>query len=257
MSKRTLFAIQMQLDRWLFALILAALLLPPAVVQAQTFPRVEISGMDSYPSGFATLEVRISQGANPMTVSGFDFLIGYNQQVLTLVDVVEGYDLKNCGWEYFTYRTSTNSGCNESCPSGLARIVAVADTNNGSSHPTCFPNHPSYNTTLAHLTFQVAASAAYVSVSPVSFYWKDCGDNVLTSVAGDTVFFAKSVYDLFGEPPLPTPVALPSLNGIPESCISVPGKAALRFIDYLNGRVQIFPQIYKRGDVNLNGTVAK
>jgi len=253
MSKRAPFAIQLRPVSLLSVFILTALLLPPTAVQAQICPYVEINGMDSYPGGFVTLEVKIKQGASPITVSGFDFLIGYYQQVLTLADVEEGYELKNCGWEYFTYRTSTNSGCVDSCPSGLIRLVAVADINNGSSHPTCFPDRPSFYIALAHLTFQVAASADYVSFSPVSFYWKDCGDNVLTTIAGDTVFFAESVYNLFGEPPLPAPTTLPSFDGTPESCISVPGKVALRSIDYLNGRVQIFPQLINRGDLNLNG----
>ncbi len=252
MSERTFFLRRpSQSLALMFMFICAALLLLPAAVHAQTSPYVDIGGRASYSGGFATFMVDLyqDQGASPIIVSGFSILIGYNPQVLTLVDVVKGQTLTNCGWEYFTYRTSINSGCTDSCPSGLIRVVAIADINNGNSHPTCY-NY--YGLSLAYLTFQVAASADLMSFSPISFYWKDCGDNVLASVAGDSLFLAKSVYGLYDTLPLPTPSTLPSLNGTPESCASMPGKTAVRRVNYQSGSIRIIPPPDTHGDLNLN-----
>jgi len=81
--------------------------------------------------------------ANEM--GGFDFLIQYDQTALTFQSAVPGQLLVDCGWEYFTYRQGPDGNCgSNACPSGFLRIVAMAETNNGANHPSCFSDCGEY-----------------------------------------------------------------------------------------------------------------
>ena len=42
-----------------------------------------------------------------------------------------------CDWEYFTFRFGAQGNCDGGCPSGILRLVALAETNNGADHPEC------------------------------------------------------------------------------------------------------------------------
>jgi hypothetical protein len=252
MSKRTFFLRRPSQSLALMLMfICAALQLLPAFVSAQTVAEIHLGGYQSYPGGTAYTRIYFDQGTEPASIGGFDFLIGYDSQILTLLSADPGEGISNCGWEYFTYRTSVNSDCTDSCPSSLVRLVGLADINNGSPHPLCFT--PPDGSRLAYMAFKVSPSAILNEHSLLSFYWKDCGDNVISSASGDSLFFASSVYPWYGTPPLPTPGALPSLNGTPETCITAHGRFAMRGIDYYNGVVFVRPAVTTLGDLNLNG----
>ncbi len=69
-------------------------------------------------------------------IGGFNILIAYDNSALSLQQVViEGSIYANCGWEYFTYRFGADGNCSGGCPSGLVRVVGIAETNNGANHP--------------------------------------------------------------------------------------------------------------------------
>jgi hypothetical protein len=251
MSERTFFFRQPSISLMLtFALIWGALQLSPATISAQTAANIYLSARQGAPGGTASAFIYY-QGAVPISIGGFDFLIGYNSRIVTLLSVDPGEGISDCGWEYFTYRSSVNSDCIDSCPSALVRLVGFADFNNGSHQPGCFT--PRNGSRLAYLNFKVSPSAILNERSPLSFYWKDCGDNVISSASGDSLFFASSVYPWDDSLPLPTPDALPSLNGAPETCVAAYSKTAMRGIDYYDGVLFVRPSVSERGDLNLNG----
>jgi hypothetical protein len=252
MSERTSFSRRRSMSFLLACTIVwAALLLLPAFVSAQTVAEISLGVCQSSPGGTAYTHISFEQGTEPASIGGFDFLIGYDSQILTFLAADPGEGISDCGWEYFTYRSSLNSDCTDSCPPALVRLVGFADINNGSPQPGCFT--PRNESRLAYMTFKVSPSAILNEHSLLSFYWKDCGDNVISSASGDSLLFASSVYPFWGTPPLPTPGALPSLNGTPETCITAHGRIAMRGFDYYNGVVFVRPPVTTLGDLNLNG----
>ena len=205
------------------------------------------SGFENYPMG------------------GFDFLIAYDASALTFQSADPGQFIDDCGWEYFTYRYGSNGNCGTGCPSGELRIVAIAETNNGSgNHPDCFTNSGIISNQLAVLNFLVTNDRTFECMyAPVQFFWYDCGDNTISDVSGDQLFISNNIYNfedttsinfsinLAGDFPFPT------FGGANSTCdISLnDGKPdPLRFIDFVNGGVDIVcaDSIDARGDLNLN-----
>jgi len=199
------------------------------------------------------VDIFLSGSGKPL--GGFDFLIAYDNSALDPGLVIEGSLLEDCAWEYFVYRFGAQGNCSV-CPSGLIRIVAMAETNNGAYHPDCFLNGRSG--TMASIDFMVSAdrtlNCQYV---PVKFYWMDCGDNAISSKLGDTTWISRDVYDFENNIITDFNYDLPGYYGAPDECLAGggPGKPApIRCIDFVNGGVDIIcsDSIDARGDVNLN-----
>lgn len=137
---------------------------------------------------------------------GYDLLVKYDASALSFISAAPGDILTSCGFEYFTYRHGAVGNCSGSCPSGLLRIVAVADMNNGANHPSCYgqnkPGPGGPQTDLAVLKFLVTNDRTYdCQYLPIQFWWMDCGDNTFSSITGDTLYIANHVYayDVGGE----------------------------------------------------------
>jgi len=199
-------------------------------------------------------------------IGGFDFLIQYDNSVLTFMGATAGEFFTDCGWEYFTYRNGYNGNCGSGCPSGLVRIIALAETNNGANHPLCFVNTGSISNQLAQLTFLVSSDRNLeCSFVPVRFFWYDCGDNSLSNPAGDTLLISNHVYDWFGTvggnetytEVTDLGASLPSSFGAPSPlCDTYTQKGKpVRCANFYNGGVDIIcaDSIDARGDINLNG----
>ena len=192
--------------------------------------------------------------ANEM--GGYDLLVQYDASALTLTVALPGQLITDCGWEYFTYRYGPSGNCGPSaCPSGVVRIVAIAEYNNGLSHPACFTGPVNE---LAVLDFLVTndrtMECMYV---PIRFVWYDCGDNAFSSVTGDTLFISRHVYEYDNPTPIEADVAFPSFYGANSSCdvgIGDDKPDPIRLVDFQNGGVDIVcaDSIDARGDVNLN-----
>jgi len=206
---------------------------------------------------FVDVTLTLNKGSEPM--GGFDFLIAYDASALAFTEAeLSGY-LQGCGWEYFTYRFNWNGNCGNGCPSGLLRVVGLAETNNGANHPdeTCLRNaagHP-----IATLTFFVSndrtLECMYV---PIRFYWMDCGDNTISTINGDTLALNRYIYDYVN---YMTEIqdyefGFPGYYGAPtDPCMEGDKVTPVRFVDFIDGGIDIVcgDSIDARGDVNVNG----
>ena len=216
--------------------------------------------------GHELVDVIVNKGSENIT--GFDMLIAYDASALSLVSALPGEIYDACGWEYFTYRYGPFGNCGSACPSGLVRVVGIAETNNGSNHPTCFMMAQPF--TLFTLDFLVTndrtLECQYV---PVRFYWMDCGDNTISynpeeDPTGQVQMLAISRdvwdFDLIGNIADYYLGYYPTYQGAQDfDCFDPnadPEKPVpIRFIDFINGGVDIVcaRDIDDRGDVNLNG----
>ena len=214
---------------------------------------------------YVEVGVSLDETYQSIPMGGYDFLIGYDASGLTFVEADPGGMLDNCFWEYFTYRYGADGNCGNACPSGLLRLVALAETNNGASHPTFFTNAECGSSELAVLKFYVTNDRTFECMYlPIYFYWMDCGDNAISSVGGDTLFLEDRVFgfESFEGPEhdiTDHTFGLPGMLGVPDDpCLLGGGDGKpepLRFVDFRNGGVDIAcaDSIDARGDINLNG----
>jgi hypothetical protein len=193
-------------------------------------------------------------------IGGYDLLLAYDNSALTFTTATRGALLDEFDWEYFTYRYGPEGNCGDACPSGMVRLVALAETNNGAHHPDTI-DHPGE---LAVLTFRVTNDANFeCQYIPINFYWFDCGDNALSDISGKFLFVGDSV--LFFEGAMyPEDDYAYGFDGAEPNCWDTvlidnqPGYVKnypLRTLFFRNGGIDIVcaDSIDARGDVNLNG----
>ena len=206
-------------------------------------------------------EVKITIDTLPYEIGGLDLLIEYDASALSLSSVATGSFIINCGWEYFTYRNGAAGNCGASaCPSGKVRILSLAETNNGANHPSCFQGAPAE---IAKLRFLVTNDRTFeCQYVPIRFCWYDCGDNTLSSKAGDTLYISDAVFDFYDGVNWTEITNIshefPSLYGSNYTCDIDLGDGKpvpIRCINFYNGGVDIVcaDSIDDRGDINLNG----
>jgi len=204
-------------------------------------------------------DLHITQTLGTLVMGGFDFLVSYDASALTFSQATPGAMLTQCGWEYFTYRFGPDGNCGNGCPSGMIRIVAMAETNNGPHHPV--PNCK--GTDLVVLTFLVSNNRTLdCQFVPIRFFWYDCGDNTVSTPAGDSLLISRFVYDYVGSGGADTYTEItnnaygfPGWFGAPEVCMNGDKVKPIRFIDFYNGGIDIVcaDSIDARGDINANG----
>ncbi|MFZ1683289.1 MAG: T9SS type A sorting domain-containing protein [Candidatus Zixiibacteriota bacterium] len=215
---------------------------------------------------FQTVDVNALAIDTRYGMGGFDLLIAYDNSALSLQGVTTGTVYSQCKWEYFTYRFGANGNCSGGCPSGLVRIVGLAETNNGAAHPVV--DCPNAAINLFHLQFLVSNNRTFAcSYAAVRWFWIDCGDNTISSTDGAVLSIESSVYDWAGTPGNPyvridtigtSPFAgFPGYYGVQAGLChdSLPGKPVpIRNINFYNGGIDIVcaESIDARGDVNLN-----
>ncbi len=200
--------------------------------------------------------VTIYQQGSGKELGGYEFLIAYDATALTINNVHVGSILEDCGWEYFTYRHGDNGNCGSGCPTGLLRIVALAETNNGAYHPGCYLD--GMVGALASIDFMVTNDATFeCQYVPVRFFWLDCADNTFSSKSGDTLWLSRNVFDFELNDITNNSYGFPGYYGAPNFCLEGggPGKPApIRCVDFTNGGIDIVcaDSIDARGDLNLN-----
>lgn len=193
----------------------------------------------------AQVYVDLTGPAPDFEMGGFDLLFQYDANLLTLATIEPGDLIDSCGWEYFTWRAGSTSDCDGTpCPTGVIRIVSLAETNNGDVHPSCYGGAG----TLAHVDFDLTDSGVYAgSPFPVEWLWYDCGDNAISSKGGDTLFVSSAVFDPEWEE-ITADGTFPTLTGTPSSCTLVP--EINRDIVFSGGKIHLLSD---RGDINLDG----
>jgi hypothetical protein len=214
---------------------------------------------DQLQGHYTEVAINLDGSYTSMNMGGYDFLIAYDAPALTFVEAFPGALLENCGWEYFTYRFGANGNCGNACPSGMLRLIALAETNNGPNHPTGYNNTDCQSTELARLKFFVSNDRTFECMYvPIYFYWMDCADNVISSQLGDTLFLEDKVFDFEGNEITDHPATVdefPSTTGTADECLEGDKEYPLRAIDFTNGGVDIVckDSIDARGDINVNG----
>jgi hypothetical protein len=196
---------------------------------------------------------------------GYDLLIAYDNSALSLISAAPGNILTACGFEYFTYRFGANGNCSGGCPSGLVRVVAIADINNGANHPSCYgegrPGPEGPEDELVILKFLVTDDRTFECMFvPISFFWIDCGDNTFSSITGDTLFLSNHVYG-YGDPffEITGQLHYGGWQGIDEPdplvCLEGDKYHPDTIVDFYDGGIDIIcaDSIDDRGDINLNG----
>ncbi len=196
-------------------------------------------------------------------IYGFDFLIAYDASALSFMSATAGtmWDIPGANeWEYFTYRFGPNGNCGSGCPTGMLRVVGIADQNNGAHHPVSF-NVPD-GSTLFTLDFFVSADRTLECMYvPIRFYWMDCGDNTIAyhPSTGEPMEIitgiSDHVYDWSAGEITNHNSEFPTYNGANDGCLGQPPKTAVRFINFFDGAIDIAcsGDLDARGDVNLNG----
>jgi len=186
---------------------------------------------------YTDVAINLDGSYTSMNMGGYDFLIAYDAPGLTFMSAAPGELLTECNWEYFTYRFGPSGNCGDACPSGMLRLVALAETNNGANHPDCFNSAAS--TELAVLTFYVSNDRTLeCQYLPIQFFWMDCGDNTISSQFGDTLFLVDKVFDFEGND-ITFNDGVPSYTGIGDFCLEGDKYLPLRAIDFKNGGIDV------------------
>jgi hypothetical protein len=217
------------------------------------------NGQDPYVHTLGGRNADICVWVDPSTgsskgVGGFDFLVCYDQSGLVLQGAMRGPDL-GPDWEYFTWRTGMFGGnCGGGCPDGFIRLVGIADMNNGiTPDPSTF----TLGGNVICLTFYVTGDQNFTeSCLHVGYCAIDCGDNVISSKDGNTLFLP-IVQNFPIDPP---PADTTRINfgpdwGEGEDClVAIQGKPLPEpFIIFCVGAICIDTPPDDRGDINLNG----
>ncbi len=192
-------------------------------------------------------------------IGGFDLMFEYDVTGFTFTSATEGPALED--WEYFTFRYGPTGNCGYGpCPDGLVRVVAIADINNGASHPPADAFLPSGS--IVRLTFRVTDDVNFGGLFfPIRFFWVDCGDNAFSSVGGDSLYVDKLItdsrgqviWDEFDEENYPESNRLPN-RGAPDECMAGGKTKPVRCVIFRDGGICIIhpDEIDARGDLNLN-----
>ncbi len=209
--------------------------------------------------------VSITKESGSDQIGGFDFLVAYDASALSFQSASLGAAAgpAGCGWEYFTYRYGPFGNCGGPCPSGMLRVIALADANNGANHPDCFgvPDGGELVSLKFFVTDDRTFECQYI---PIRFAWIDCGDNGISNVGGDTLWISSKVFDFENTNPLIDPnyeitdmscyFAI-AYGGACADCDVSQKYEPIRYIYFWNGGIDIVcaDSIDARGDLNLNG----
>jgi len=215
-------------------------------------PQICVGETSVLPGQNATVTITVS---NTPLIGGFDLLIAYDESVLRFLSAEAIGDLVD--WEYFTYRYSNQDNCGGGCPSGLIRLIAIADMPNGQYPGAIF--EPDGEVVALH--FATTDDRSFIGqCAPIKFYWIDCGDNAVSTQDGQTAYIDRLVYELGNliwdeddDIEFPEDARIPNV-GTPDDCLGNSTKGEfLRLFVFCGGRICIVPPEDDRGDINLNG----
>ncbi len=198
-------------------------------------------GTISEPQSGDLFSIPVTKESGSEEMGGFDFVIGYDNTFMSVTNVVAGPVFNDPGdyqWAYFTWRNVDDECTNPECPSGIFRVVGLADDFIGDGPLSLYIEN---STDLFYITGQTYEGYQN-QPNPVSFYWYMCSDNGVSSIGGDTAFVSYHVYDYNGIDITDTLASLPSAYGFPDSCDAPGGNPIPRFINFHNGG--IIPSVF-------------
>ncbi len=192
-------------------------------------------------------------------ISGFNFLITFNNAALTLQNVTPGQYILDHDWKDFEYKYIPQDSSMPFYPNGLVRITASSSQSKNTVGPL-----PDSNEVLATLQFFAPRYRDYYcGWFKVNFLWTACDDNIIYSHHGDTVYVSNQVYEYsrkhWSYVVLTTDSLLPHFGGVPSSCLYALaeslGKNIYRGINFKNGVILTEGDYMENplGDVNMNG----
>jgi hypothetical protein len=176
-------------------------------------------------------------------IGGFDLLIAYDASVMYTIEIFQGDAIPD--WEYFTYRLGNSGDCSGNCPSGLLRIVSIADINDGANHPPQEQLTP--QGTLAIISMQVVNDQNLGGLFlPINFFWGDCGDNAFAEPTGTELYIDAKIYDPFGvliwdegdDINFPDENRIQGLGAV-DSCLEGDKISPIRCVNFYNGGISI------------------
>lgn len=229
---------------WIALPILLLLTTIPRSVVADPLSSFEIALANLANSRIGdSVAVSINYLSGSEKFASFRFLVSYDATRLTLANSIPGSAVADCHWEFFHWSPIP---CNQ-CDIKQVEIVAVADLDNGSTHPSCLSSFGE----LARLNFRVTTDTTEAgSRAAVDFYWVDCQSNTFSSASNDTTWHGRFVYDHLENDITGID---PHFGGTLPGCI-VPGLVvAVRGINYHDGGVSISSSYGIYGDVNGDG----
>ncbi len=241
---------------WSFRLELESDSVPPEPVRLG--PLVRIGPPCETSSVYTEASIYLDSTVLPAwPIGGFDLLVQFDPTVAELIRVEPGAMLTSCGWEYFTYLSGSFGRCGgDPCPEGTVRIVAIAETNNGSAHPNCYTyGSESTSGELARLQIAVTSSDLNFDMLPIRFVWYDCGDNTLSSVSADQVYMSRMIHgysDTLARTDIAADEPFPTWLGANSECDGE-SRVGPRIVDFASGGVEVpGSAISYIGDLNVN-----
>ncbi len=193
-------------------------------------------------------------------ISGFSLLVAYDQ-TLSLVYSVKPGELKNdYGWEYFSYRMITRDSLAVILPGYKVHLINIIGLASLSGNPPPLISGPSF--VLAEIDVRLAnilGSFSDETWTPFSFFWRDCRDNQLISVGGDTVYSGDEIFEnrSASETHVPVNNVFPGYGAPDNPCLPSGTSEFTKSIDFVNSGIRSFvidptEECYN-GDVNQNG----
>jgi len=157
-------------------------------------------------------------------IGSFDFYVTFDPDLQYLSGWM-GELPQSCGWEYFSCQL---------VKAGEIQIIAIADLNNGSIHPSCYCASSGVLAVVRFVVVNVPPSG--FDFPKVRWLWYNCGDNTLSTTTGDTTFISRRVYDFDGysEIDITKNVYFPTIYGAPDVCLPSP-----RAVDFHGGGVYL------------------
>lgn len=194
---------------------------------------VSLSGQ--YPTMCVSVD---TLGGPHLYASSFEFLIAHDLTGLSFIKAQPGTGFPS-DWEYFSYRAYDPDSTCSGCSSGAVRLIGIANVAREGSSRTIGSELAGCIVELTYYT----GTDCYLNGScfHIDFHSATCGDNVVSSATGDTIFT-----------PLSGVTIGPDYDHDSCQAILSDKQTAEPAIAFTNGALCISDPPDDRGDLNLN-----
>jgi hypothetical protein len=193
-------------------------------------------------------------------ISSFNLLIAFDQSLSFVLQARPGDLHKNHGWEYFTYRLISRDTVSAHMPGynvHLINVIGIASLSGNT--PQQITGQSFVLTEIDVILATMIGSFSDETWTPFSFFWRDCNDNVLTSLGGDTIYTANALFENMSdfEPRFPVSFEFPGYGHSTSTCPPPQNEEVVQRVEYVNSGIWSFvidpAEECLNGDVNLNG----